>query len=130
MSKKGKKAETEAEEPYILDPDPNNLIEEWSLQPKLYREWSRKLAKARQVLRRRKAKLKLTIAELDRLIRKDPSKYRLEKLSEPAIANAVLREIDYQTAEKRMHQAEYIVDLLEGSARRRPKAAIYCVYRL
>jgi hypothetical protein len=107
-------SKNQQKEPIILDPDPNNLIEEWSHQPKLYREWSTRLAKAKRKLRRRKAQLKLLEADLDAKIRKDPKKFGLAKLSEPAISNAIIREVSHQKAERVLNQTQYKVEVLEG----------------
>ena len=65
----------EIEHENLVTPDKHNLDVEWEKQPRLYLEYSQKLAKAKRDLDILKANLDLERASIGRNIREDPAKY-------------------------------------------------------
>lgn len=84
-------------------------------QPKLASKWLKKLAKARFVHDTAKAELELTEAELAKKIRESPEDFELEKITENAIADAVVRHEDYQEGIASVNKAKYAVAMLEAT---------------
>lgn len=78
--------------------DPHRLDEEWMNQPGLYMFWSEKAQKARAVADKAKFELEKLEAVVAQEIRKKPSKYGLDKITETGIRNAVLLDPRIQSA--------------------------------
>ncbi len=72
------------------------LDEEWLKQPMLVFEWGTAHAQSMAERDRAKQILDLTKANLDSDIRSSPAKYSIEKITEGAIANAIINDAGYQ----------------------------------
>ena len=88
------------------------LDEDWIKQPKLYHEVALKLADARLDHDEAKDKLELTMAEIDRVIRIDPEKYGVTKITETSVERAIILTKTYQSAKKRVNETKHTVDVL------------------
>ncbi len=103
----------------ILNIDLNRLEEEWEKQPLLCFEFMSDLVEAREEMDRRKADLDLTKAELDHEVRSHPERFDLEKITEPAVEAAILRDDRYKVAHYDWLSAKSTVGILQ--------AAVECV---
>lgn len=99
----------------LFDLDQHRLDAEWVNQPKAYYEQALLLADARKVLEQAKAERDVVDAELDKDIRLHPTKYKLEKLTEPVIANTVLLQKEHQKAGTLVIGAKHAVDVLQAA---------------
>lgn len=99
----------------ILDIDEHDLINEWLGQAKLYFRMSAILADARMELDRAKADLDLVDAEVDQGIRRDPERYSLAKVTEPAIAALVLADKRHKKAFERWVVAKHDVAVAQAA---------------
>lgn len=93
----------------------NHLDREWLRQSELVYSNCMKLAEAKQELDEAKANLEIVEAECDRDIRLHPSRYGMEKTSEPRIRNAVVLTKQYQAANKEVIEAKHEVDVLTAA---------------
>ena len=79
-----------------LEIDKNNLDEAWQYQALKFAEWAEKEVEAMFQRDKLKDQLELQRAGLDSLIRKNPSNYFLDKVTESAIQNIILQNENYQ----------------------------------
>ncbi len=93
----------------------HSLDEEWLAQPMLIYQWSKDYAEALAVRDKTKQYVELTRAELDTAIRKDPTRFGLDKITEGAIGNLIITLPDYQKALEANQQAVYDVNVLSGA---------------
>jgi hypothetical protein len=98
----------------VFDLDRHRLDEEWLLQPRLRREWGEKLAEARKEHDRAKANLNVVEAEIELSIRKNPSHFDLEKVTEGAVKATVLVQPEYQKAVEASLVAKHNVDVIQA----------------
>lgn len=105
----------ERDDPSIFTIDLGCLDEEWVKQPDLYHDYAKELANARRVYEEAKARLKLTDAELELEIRKEPKAFDLVKVTESVIAAVVEVQEGHQKAVSAVIKARHRVDLLEGA---------------
>jgi len=96
----------------IFEIDKNGLDEEWVNQQRNYAKSARAMADAREELERAKAseevskdELKLVDAELELDIRKNPSKFDLDKVTEGAVEKAVIIQERHRIALKETYKA-------------------------
>ncbi len=101
-------------EPDIFDLDKDALDEEWIAQPRLYHEHAEKLADARTEWERNKSNLEVVEAELDKDIRLNPSKYELEKITEPVVEKTIALQSRHQKAKRATTDAKHKVDLIQA----------------
>jgi len=99
----------------LLDIDKTRLDEECEEQPFLVWDYGRMAAKADRDVDEAIANLKLTEADVDAAIREMPSKFGLEKVTEPAIKQAILRSKKYQEALSALNVAKYRVGVLTAA---------------
>ncbi len=104
----------------FFDIDKFHLDAEWVAQPKMYLEYAQKLADARADWEKAKAERDLVEAELDHHIRTCPEEYGLEKITEPVVSKAIIRQIRFHDAQnhvfvckKAMDDFSVIVEALE-----------------
>lgn len=93
--------------------DPDSLDVAWLNQPTLYLYYAEQAAKARDVRDKAKQRLDVTQASIGDDIRRNPSKYGLEKVTVDAVANAVIAQPDYTAANDDYLQAKLEADLLQ-----------------
>jgi len=112
--------------------EPDALDVEWTKQAKLFGHYSKVLAEAQAEVDRVKNASKIKAAKLELAIRKDPASYGLEKVSESAVAAAILLETEYQDLLDQLRQAEYTRNVLDGAvtALNHKKAALENLVRL
>ena len=112
-TKKVKEEIRESLDESVLDVDQNDLDREFCKQPRLYIKYASELADARLALDEADAAFKTIKATLDSLIRSDPSAYDLpEKITETVIASTIIIQDEYMKAQKKVHSAQYKVNLL------------------
>lgn len=76
--------------------DESALDVEFLKQPTLLFEYGRRLAELDAELATHKGQLELLQAELDLRIRKNPARYKVDKITNEAVRAAILRHKDYQ----------------------------------
>lgn len=112
----------------FLDIDLNELEVEWRNQPRLFHDYATAKSDAEKEVSETKAEwdvttaeakeeLDLVTAELDASIREKPSDYGLEKLTEPLIKATVLRQEEYQAAQKKLTEVKYKAAVALAEAR-------------
>ena len=95
--------------------DENSLDLEWLEQPALMMKYSRHAAKMRREIDEVKQNLDIVKAEVDQKIRKNPGKYKIEKVTEGAISSAILVDNDYQEAYSAYLDAKYEADIAQSA---------------
>lgn len=95
--------------------DEYTLETEWVKQSSLYMKWAEKHAEAVRVKDRYKEQLDLTKAELDFLIRAEPEKFNMTKVTEPAIVNAIYQNKEYIEALKKYNDAVTDTHIFKGA---------------
>lgn len=109
------KEELDYEQDIIIDDSALDL--EWLDQPALFLKYSRNLAQCNQRLDEYKQNLDIVKAEADSNIRKNPDKYKIDKITEAVVTNLILQDEDYQEAYKAYLNAKYEVDIATGAVR-------------
>jgi len=100
--------------PDLLDIDITMLDREWIQQPKIFFRLSLELINARREMERKKAKVDLAKAELDKRIRNDPANYGIDKITEVAVAHKILTRPMYKKALKKFNDSRYKVDVFQA----------------
>jgi hypothetical protein len=95
-----------------VKPDKDNLEIEWERQPSLYMYYAEEEVIAQEEKDKAERNLAVTKAEMDAKVRSDPSRYKIEKVSESAILNVVLMSEEYRKAEERLIVAKKTARLL------------------
>lgn len=90
------------------------LEEEWKEQPHNYRIWSEKLADSKKLVNSLDQKIKIRKAKVDKDVRRQPSRYNLEKATNEAVNNVVELDPDYRKLSEIRIEAQYLVDVLFG----------------
>lgn len=107
-------SDTDQKEPDFFQIDLNRLEIEWCRQPRLVLDACLKLADLRQEQDRTKAEVDLQEAELSLDIRKNPSNYGLDKVTEATIASMVVALPSYQLAQRLHRKARHAVDVQQA----------------
>jgi hypothetical protein len=97
----------------LFDIDLTMLDKEWIEHPKIFFRFSIELVNARREMEETKSDLDLVKARLDRIIRKDPDTYKIEKITEAAVAYTILTRPKYKKALKAFNKAKYKVDVIQ-----------------
>src|SRR4051812_8934052 len=92
-----------------------NLDLECQKQPKIFYEHAITLADARQDYERAKSQRDVIEAELDRDMRLNPETYDLAKITEPALAKAILLEGRYQKANELVIISKHSMDIAQAA---------------
>lgn len=103
-----------AEKDDILGIRLNQLHEDAATQPRTLRQWCDKLAGAERKAKLAKRKLRVVKAELSRVVRQNPHKYSIFKVTDTCVEDAVVCISDYKTAETELIDAEYNRDMLKN----------------
>lgn len=101
--------------PDFYEIDKNQLDREWVNQPKLYYKYARRLADSRAESEQAKTAADVARAVADAEIRGTPAKFGIEKVTEAAVAAAVITHPAYQTAVERMQRARHAVDIVQSA---------------
>lgn len=104
---------TPAKDDYEFDPriDQNRLDWEWLRQAPMYHRAARKAADARKRVTEARATLDVVRAECASAIRNDPVKFDIGKLTESALAEAVLQQLEYKEAQQELVDAQHAADI-------------------
>lgn len=94
--------------------DLNRLEQQWAEQPELYRDWAKMLAEAKKELRELENEEKVVEAKASKAVRRNPSKYDIEKGTEPEIKAAITLHPKVLAIKQKIIDAHYTVDQLEG----------------
>ena len=97
--------------------DPMALDEDWLAQPGLYMKYSVMAADANKRENQAKERLDVVKAELSMDIRKDPSKYGVEKITEDVVKSTILLQPKYKAASDELIEAGYEYSILQGAVR-------------
>lgn len=97
--------------------DDQMLDVEWLEQPEKMMKYCTLAAEARRDLDLAKEKVEFVRATLDSNIRKEPSKFGIEKITEGAIGNIILLQKEYIDANNVLMQAKYEADLASSAVR-------------
>lgn len=95
--------------------DPYRLDEEWVEQPRLYHMYAVELAEARKDLEEAKRMRDVAKAEADKLVRNEPERFGLSKVTENAIKETIPTVPEVQQAEKEVIEARYAMDIAEAA---------------
>jgi hypothetical protein len=95
--------------------DEHNLETEWKQQSRIYMYWAEQEAEAQMVRDKLQRKLNVTHAEMDAKIRGAPKTYGIDKLSEPAIKNTILKTKEYREIELQLIEANKELKLFSGA---------------
>lgn len=94
--------------------DDQALDIEWIEQPQNMLKVTHMTADRRLEMDRAADALDLVMAELDKKIRSDPAAYKLEKVTDTSVKNAVIRQPEYQEAKEEHLNAKYEYELSKG----------------
>lgn len=100
--------------PSIVLIDENNLDRECIRLPGDYLKYALKSADLKQTLSEAAAAVKVTQAEASTRIRDNPAKHGIEKVTETAIAVAVLQDEGYQAAVTAEREAQHDLDTAQA----------------
>ena len=116
----------------VLHIDEDRLDREWARQADLFHDAALKLADARLALEEAEAEFALVEAEQDREVRLHPQTFGLEKVTDKAVANAVVRSTPYGAAQKQVIERKHAADVLKAlvDALSHKKAALEYLTRL
>lgn len=103
--------------PDFFNLDPHRLDEEWVEQPRHYHRHAEQLAQAEKDFEYDKTQLKLTEAEVELAVRKQPEKYGLEKSTEAVIKAAVVIHKRVRLAHQAVLESGHRVDLHKAAVR-------------
>lgn len=101
--------------PEFYEIDQYNLDKEWLEQPKLYHEHAIDLVNARKGLEQKKGDFDVVKAELSQTIRGDPAKYGIDKVTEAVVANMIILQREYETANDAVIDARHNVDIYQAA---------------
>lgn len=97
--------------------DESALEQEWLDQPELMLKYTKIAAEARKDLDNAEEALSLVKAELDKKIRANPSKFGLEKITEPVVVATILTQDKYKTAIKEVVDARFEKNVADGAVK-------------
>lgn len=95
--------------------DEQSLDIEWLDQPMLFMKYARHGASMRREVDKMKQALDIARADADSRIRNHPEKYKLEKITEAAVSNAILKEVGYVEAYQDYLDAKYESDIAQAA---------------
>ena len=104
---------------YELDTsiDEQALDVEWLQQADLMRKYAAHAAATKRYMDEIKERLEVEKARLDLEIRKDPSKYGIEKVTESVVQSAILIQPEYQELQRLYREARYENDIANAAVR-------------
>lgn len=95
--------------------DETALDLDWLDQPALMMKYARHSAQMRKNLEEAKQNLDIAKAEVDREIRENPAKFKIEKVTEGSVASAILTAQKYQDAHKAYLDSKFEADMSQGA---------------
>lgn len=100
-----------------LNIDPDNLDIEWLNQPKLLMKYSKLEADAKAELEKAKEYVAFIKAQTDSSIRKDPTAFGIDKITEGAITSAINVDASVREAVQRQNKVQYLLNLVTNMVR-------------
>ncbi len=100
---------------FDIEVDENALDTEWVRHPRLYHQYCVKLADAKWRQDQAKAELELVEAELDKMIRKNPGDFGLEKVTEKSIEKCIPTEEEYLEKYQELINAKHTTQVLQAA---------------
>lgn len=97
--------------------DESNLAVEWLDQPRLMMKYSKHIADMKKEVDLQKEKIDLIRAEYDTKIRKDPKKFKLDKISNEAINNIIIQKEKYREANEKLIELNYEYNVAMNAVR-------------
>jgi ribosomal protein L37E len=98
-----------------LEIDRLRLDEEWSDQPKQFLIWSQQAADCQLEYDQAKAKLEVTVAEISNEIRKSPSIFGLDKVTEKAVELCIPLQPDHQLRVRKVNEARHALEVAKSA---------------
>ena len=100
-----------------IEIDPEGLDVEWLKQPRLMFRYAKLAAEARDKISRLEEKLECWDARKGLRIRKDPSKYGLDSVTEKGITSVLLSDETHMEISKEISDAKFEQDVLSAAVR-------------
>ena len=100
-----------------LNIDPDNLDIEWLNQPKLLMKYSKLEADAKAELEKAKEYVAFIKAQTDSSIRKDPTVFGIDKITEGAITSAINVDANVREAVQRQNKIQHLLNLVTNMVR-------------
>lgn len=97
--------------------DPTALDVEWLRQADLMRKYATHAAATKMAMDDAKERLDVVKAQLDRDIRKDPSQFGLDKVTETAVQSTILLQEAYTQGNQAWSEARYENDIANAAVR-------------
>jgi hypothetical protein len=98
----------------IDDIDIYSLEEEWRKQSGIYKVWSGHLADAKKLVSKIDELKDIRKALVDRDVRRQPSRYNLDKATNEAITSITVLDTKYKELSEYLIEAKYLQDVLFG----------------
>ena len=98
-----------------IEIDSEALDIEWLEQAALMMKYTKHSATMRNLADKAKEKLGFVRAEINSAIRRNPEKYKIDKVTEGAISEALLLQKEYQTANTNLMDAEFEAEVARGA---------------
>ena len=95
--------------------DESGLDIEWLRQPKLMFFYAKMVAELRRTLDRRKERLNIVRAELDKKIRQNPLDFAIDKITETAVGNTILIQEEYKEASADIIDCNYELSIAQAA---------------
>ena len=95
--------------------DESGLDVEWLRQPKLMFFYAKMVAELRRTLDRRKERLNIVKAELDKKIRQNPADFDIERITETAVSNTILTQEAYKEASADIIDTNYELSIAQAA---------------
>ena len=95
--------------------DEQALELEWLSQAQLFMKYARHAANMRKEVDLAKENLEVTKAEVDKEIRQNPEKFKIEKVTDASVTANVLTYPDYKEANQNYINAKYELDMAQAA---------------
>lgn len=95
--------------------DDSILDIEWLEQPALMFKYSKQASEAKKEYDEAKDKLDYVKAQLDSQIRKDPSSFGVEKITETVVTNTIILQQEYADQQELVLNAKFNFDIVRGA---------------
>ena len=100
--------------PSVVQIDEHNLDKECINLPSQYLQYAHLSAEAKRDVGELKAELDVVEADLSKLVRADPAKYGIEKLTEAGLKEVVRTRKAYREAQDKLQEAQYHAELAQA----------------
>lgn len=90
---------------------------EWLDQPALMMRYARYLADVKMAFDKVKERLELVKAELDKVIRTNPERFDIEKITDKVVENTIPMQATYKEASEALINAKYEMEMTYGAVK-------------